>query len=48
VLAVIDIVCGTIIGRLGWKGLKASKVAVAAAEGGERDRAGAGVSASGE
>ena len=48
VLAVIDIVCGTIIGRLGWQGLKASKAAVAAAESSERDRAGVGASASGE
>jgi hypothetical protein len=48
VLAIVSLVMGSAIGWLGWKGLRASKAAVAAAEGRERDRAGVGASASGE
>ena len=40
-LAIVSLVMGTAIGRLGWKGLKASKAAVAEAE---RERTAVGAS----
>ena len=50
VLAIVSLVMGTAIGWLGWKGLKASRAAIAEAErvAEERDRAAVGASTSGE